>query len=60
MSTHAKRLSLFLFLLIGIMSFISHPTYAANGVTLYTPYTKFLFHPESAIDYTIDVINGST
>lgn len=59
MSTHVKRLSLFLFLLIGIMSFISHPTYAANGVTLYTPYTKISVPPGESIDYTIDVINGS-
>jgi uncharacterized membrane protein len=32
---------------------------AANGVTLYTPYTKISVPPGESIDYTIDVINDS-
>jgi uncharacterized membrane protein len=33
---------------------------AANGVTLYTPYTKISVPPGESIDYSIDVINNSS
>ena len=59
MSTRTKWLSLFLFPLFGIMSLSSHLALAADGVTLFTPYTKISVPPGESIDYVIDVINKS-
>jgi len=55
-----KRFRLFLSLALGIMFLGSCPAFSANGVTLYTPYTKISVPPGESIDYSIDVINNST
>ena len=44
---------------IGIVTFGNHATYASDGVTLYTPYTKISVPPGESVDYSIDVINDS-
>ena len=59
MLTRTIFLSLSLSTLFGIMTLVSHPASAANGVTLYTPYTNISVPPGESIDYTIDVINNS-
>ena len=59
MLTRTNFLSLSLSTLFGIMTLASHPASAANGVTLYTPYTNISVPPGESIDYTIDVINNS-
>jgi uncharacterized membrane protein len=38
----------------------SHDAFSADGVTLYTPYTKITVAPGEAIDYSLDVINNSS
>ncbi len=55
-----NRLIHFLFSFFGIIFLSSHVILAANGVTLYTPYTKISVPPGESIDYTIDVINSSS
>jgi uncharacterized membrane protein len=59
MSPRARFLVLFLTILSGIVLFSDRVTFAANGVTLYTPYTKISVRPGESIDYTIDVINNT-
>lgn len=59
MLTRTNFLSLSLSTLFGIMTLASHPASAANGVTLYTPYTNISVPPGESIDYTIDLINNS-
>ncbi len=54
-----KWISLFLFLLFGIMSVNSHAAFSADSLTLYTPYTRISVPPGESIDYSIDVINNS-
>lgn len=59
MLTRKNLLSLSLSALFGIMIIYSQSVNAANGVTLYTPYTNISVPPGESIDYTIDVINNS-
>ncbi len=48
------------FILFTLLS-CQYAVWAANGVNLYTPYTKITVPPGESIDYSIDVINkGST
>ena len=59
MSIKKKWSELFLALVLGIFCLISHAAnQAADGVTLYTPYTKISVPPGESIEYTIDVINN--
>ncbi|MGC1391400.1 MAG: NEW3 domain-containing protein [Bacteroidales bacterium] len=58
--SHRKNfLSMFLLNLSGILLFCGHPVFAADKITLYTPYTKISVPPGESIDYIIDVINNS-
>ena len=59
MSTQTKWLRLFLTLVIGLISIVSHANQAPESVTLYTPFTKISLAPGETIDYAIDVINNS-
>lgn len=59
MSTRAKWLNLFLFPLWGILFIGSQAICLAQGVTLYTPYTKISVPPGESVNYTIDIINNS-
>src|SRR5580704_15917670 len=59
MSTRAKWINLFLSLMLGIQVIGSHAAYAAQEVTLYTPFTKISVPPGESIDYSIDIINKS-
>lgn len=56
MSTRTKTLYLILltFLFTGVSSAF------ADGLTLYTPYTKITVPPGESIDYSIDVINNGS
>jgi len=54
-----KWISLFLFLLFGIISVNGHAALSADSLTLYTPYTRISVPPGESITYSIDVINNS-
>lgn len=60
MSFYTKGLSLCVSLIIGISSITSFHANAADGVTLYTPYTKISVPPGESVDYSIDIINNSS
>jgi len=60
MSSFTKRFCLFLSLISGMLFLGGRDAFAANGVTLYTPYTKISVPPGESIDYSIDVINNSS
>ena len=49
---------LFFSLITGILILTNYNSQAAEGVTLYTPYTKISVPPGESIDYSIDVINN--
>lgn len=54
-----RLLPLFLlFTLLGTI-FIPLSTFAANGITLYTPYTGLSVTPGESIDYSFDILNHS-
>lgn len=57
---NATKRSGSLFLLFTLMLISSRKAFPANGVTLYTPYTKISVPPGASIDYTIDIINNSS
>ncbi len=59
MSIRTKFFVLGLFLLSGFNSLSNYTALAADGVTLYTPYTKISVPPGESVDYTIDVFNKS-
>jgi uncharacterized membrane protein len=59
MATHTKWSNLIVSLFAGILLYTGQVLFGANGVTLYTPYTKISVPPGESIDYTIDVINKS-
>jgi uncharacterized membrane protein len=60
MSNRMKSLSLFFFAFFGILSLDANISFAADGVTLYTPFTKISVPPGESIDYSIDIINKSS
>ena len=53
-----NELRLFLFIFSG-MIFMGSRTAFAEGLTLYTPYTKISVTPGQSIDYSIDAINNT-
>jgi uncharacterized membrane protein len=55
-----KYSRLVLSLIIGVMFLTTYASSDANGVTLYTPYTKISVPPGESIDYSVDVINNSS
>lgn len=57
MLPRTTSLSLIMITFFGIFSLVSPTAQAANGVTLYTPYTRISVPPGESIDYTIDIIN---
>jgi uncharacterized membrane protein len=59
MSIRMKFFVLGFFLLSGFNSLSNYTALAADGVTLYTPYTKISVPPGESVDYTIDVFNKS-
>jgi uncharacterized membrane protein len=59
MSPRTRFLVLFLAVLSGNPLLNDNVSLAANGVTLYTPYTKISVRPGESIDYNIDVINNT-
>lgn len=63
MLTRANTLSKAIILLLfccGVLPIAgSYQSAVAQGVTLYTPYTKISVPPGESIDYSIDVINNS-
>jgi len=59
MTNSTKWLILLLVALFGLLTLNSKNIIAANGVTLYTPYTKISVPPGESIDYSIDVINNT-
>ncbi|MDX9883794.1 MAG: NEW3 domain-containing protein [Prolixibacteraceae bacterium] len=58
MSLKTNVLRLFLFIFSG-MIFMSSHFVSAEGLTLYTPYTKVSVTPGQSIDYSIDAINNT-
>jgi uncharacterized membrane protein len=59
MTIRIKWASLILSVFLMIISHNSQSAFGANGITLYTPYTKISVPPGEMITYTIDVINNS-
>ncbi len=57
MSSRMKFFFPVLFLLLGLISLNNHSVSAADGISLYTPYTKISVPPGESVDYTIDVYN---
>jgi uncharacterized membrane protein len=57
MSIRAKFFIQVIFLLTGFVTLINYSALAADGVTLYTPYTKISGPPGESVNYTIDVHN---
>jgi uncharacterized membrane protein len=57
MSIRAKFFIQVIFLLTGFVTLINYSALAADGVTLYTPYTKISVPPGESVNYTIDVHN---
>lgn len=55
-----NRISFAGFLFIAIQIFSASKAFSAEGVTIYTPFTKITVAPGEAIDYSVDVINNST
>lgn len=53
---YLPKFSLFLYFL-GVIPFGTEKNCVAQGVTLYTPYTKISVPPGESIDYSVDVIN---
>ena len=51
MSTQTKWLRLFLILVTGVISIVSHAKPAPESVTLYTTFTKISVAPGETIDY---------
>jgi len=47
-------------LTLFIIFFTGHTIISAQGLSLYTPYTKISVPPGESIDYTIDVINNGS
>jgi uncharacterized membrane protein len=46
--------------LLGVISLtLTFPSYAASGITLYTPYTNISVTPGESINYSLDIINDS-
>ena len=60
MIAQTKRSSLILTVIFGILLCNSHTILSANGVVLYTPYTKISVPPGQSIDYTVDIINNGS
>ncbi|HYX09852.1 MAG TPA: NEW3 domain-containing protein [Bacteroidales bacterium] len=60
MSTHSKWLTLFLVPFIGIVFTANSALQAANGITLFTPYTNISVPPGQSITYTVSVINNTS
>ncbi len=60
MLTRTKIISMLLLPLFGILIQSNKSIFAANSVTLYTPYTKVSVPPGEAIDYALEVINGTS
>jgi uncharacterized membrane protein len=58
MSIRTKVFIQVIFLLTGIVSLSNYSALAADGVTLYTPYTKISVAPGESVEYTIDVYNN--
>ncbi len=59
MTISAKSFIQTIFLLTGFVFLSVNSVSAADGVTLYTPYTKISVPPGESVDYTIDVFNNS-
>ncbi len=59
MTISAKSFIQKIFLLTGFVFLSVNSVSAADGVTLYTPYTKISVPPGESVDYTIDVFNNS-
>ncbi len=57
MSVRTKFFIRVIFLLTGFVLLNNYSALAADGVTLYTPYTKISVPPGESVDYTIDVYN---
>ncbi|UCH15492.1 MAG: hypothetical protein JSV22_05885 [Bacteroidales bacterium] len=57
MSISTKFFISIIFLLTGFVSLGNYSALAADGVTLYTPFTKISVPPGESVDYTIDVHN---
>lgn len=55
-----KWLSLFLFHLFGVIALSCQPAVAANGVTIFTPYTKISVPPGESLSYNVEIINNGT
>ena len=60
MIAQTKRSSLILTVIFGILLCNSHTILSANGVVLYTPYTKISVPPGQSIDYNVDIINNGS
>jgi len=59
MSVREKLIHLQVFVLLCLLVFNAAQVFAAERVTLYTPFTKISVSPGEAIEYSIDVINES-
>jgi uncharacterized membrane protein len=57
MSVRTKFFIQVIFLFTGFVSLSNYSALTADGVTLYTPYTKISVAPGESVDYTIDVHN---
>lgn len=57
MSTRTRMSNLFVYLFLGFLFMGSQAI--AEGIILYTPYTKISVPPGESIEYSIDVINNS-
>ncbi|UFJ39703.1 NEW3 domain-containing protein [Brevibacillus humidisoli] len=55
-----KHLSLVLTVVLGVMTLGIAPSYAAGGITLFTPYTSISVTPGESINYNIQLINNSS
>jgi uncharacterized membrane protein len=60
MSTITRSLCITFFPIVGILLLNSYAAEAANSVSLYSPYSKISVPPGESIDYSIDVINGTS
>ena len=59
MLDYKKLLSFFFTLFLGIMSISGQTSGTADGVTVYTPYTRISVPPGESVDYSIDIINNT-